>query len=89
MNASFNPAPNQRRWVRDRQAAIWFSGQWIHFDRVDQRMERMVDPPYDHNDVGVWQDYVISVWRCSIMGREVEFSNIRQAEQYLELIRRW
>ena len=83
----FQPAPNQRRWVRDRQAFIRSEGgQWFHFTRVDVVTEHMVEAPYDHNDVGRWASTVQSYWRCAVTG--ANFASIREAVQWVEDIAR-
>ena len=66
----FAPAPNQRRWVRDRRAAIRGSRQWVMFVRVDRVERIMVDAPYDHESVGEWERRCRSVWQCPSVGAE-------------------
>ena len=84
---SFQPAQNQRRWVRDRNAFIRSEGgQWFHFVRVDQVVEHMVCAPYDHDDAGRWASSVQSYWRSDVMG--VSFPSIRDAVQWVEEIAR-
>jgi hypothetical protein len=68
--AQFAPAPGQRRWVRDWQAAIRGRRGWVHLIRVDQVVSVMVEAPYDHNDAGQWERRCFSRWQCPSVGAE-------------------
>jgi hypothetical protein len=82
-NPQFQPAQNQRRWVRDRQAFIRAQGgQWFHFNRVDVRHERMVDAPYDQDDVGRWESCVESYWRSDALG--ISFHRLQDAVAWVD-----
>lgn len=82
----FSPAPGQVRWVRDRHAAIRGHRQWVHFVRVDQPEQVMVDPPYDHESVGVWERRCRSVWQCSSVG--ASFRSLNDAYGWVQSIPR-
>lgn len=66
--AVFAPAPQQRRWVRDRHAAIRGRRQWVRLIRVDRAVSVMADAPYDHNDAGRWVQQRYSVWQVPAVG---------------------
>lgn len=80
--AVFSPAPGQRRWVRDSQAAIRGRRGWVHFIRVERVDCVMVDAPYDHNDAGQWERRCRSVWQCPSVG--AEFPSLNQAAAWVE-----
>jgi hypothetical protein len=79
--AVFAPAAGQRRWVRDRHAAIRGRRQWVRLIRVDRRGLFMVEPPYDHNDSGQWERRSVSVWQVPSVG--AEFASLAAAEAWV------
>lgn len=79
--AIFAPAPNQRRWVRDRHAAIRGRRQWVRLIRVDRISAIMADAPYDHNDAGQWQRRCVSVWQVPAVG--AEFASLADAAAWI------
>jgi hypothetical protein len=66
--AVFAPVAGQRRWVRDRHAAIRSRRQWVRLIRVDRPVAVMADAPYDHNDAGQWVQQSVSVWQIPCIG---------------------
>ena len=72
----FAPAQNQRRWVRDRFAAIYDGREWGHFRRRDNVNDVMVEAPYDHEDAGRWESRSESVW---VHSSGMEFSSLDDA----------
>jgi hypothetical protein len=79
--AIFAPAPNQRRWVRDRHAAIRGRRQWVRLIRVDRSVAVMADAPYDHNSSGAWQRQSVSVWQVPCVG--AEFPSLADAAAWI------
>ena len=80
--AAFAPSPGQQRWVRDRHAAIRnFDGRWVHFWRVDDIYEQMIDPPCDHNSVGVFSRRSHSFWQCPCVG--ASFHSLSDAREWV------
>lgn len=77
----FAPAPGQRRWVRDRHAAIKGRRQWVRLIRVDRAVSVMADAPYDHNDAGRWERRCVSVWQVPAVG--AEFASLREAAAWI------
>jgi hypothetical protein len=84
--AVFCPAAGQRRWVRDRRAAIRGHRGWVHFVRVDQPHQVMVEAPYDHESVGEWERHCRSVWQCPAVG--ASFPSIAAAAAWVQQIPR-
>lgn len=79
--AVFSPAPGQRRWVRDRHAALLGRRQWVRLIRVDRPMDVMVEAPYDHNDAGAWERRCVSVWQVPAVG--AEFASLAAAAAWV------
>jgi len=79
--AVFAPKANQRRWVRDRHAAIRGHRQWIKLVRVDRTSQVMVDAPYDHDDSGQWEQRSVSIWQVPVVG--AEFPSLAHAEEWI------
>ena len=84
--AAFAPRPGQQRWVRDRHAAIRNGGRWVHFWRVDEIYQEMIDAPYDHHDVGRFCSRVRSFWQCPSVG--AEFQSLDDAQRWVRSIPR-
>lgn len=80
--AAFAPSPEQQRWVRDRHAAIRNAdGRWVHFWRVDDIYQEMIDAPYDHHSVGVFSSRVRSFWQCPCVG--ASFQSLDDAQEWV------
>jgi hypothetical protein len=80
----FYPADDQRRWVRDRHAAIRRDRQWIRLIRIDRVDRVMVDAPHDHEDSGRWMRQSASVWAIPAVG--ASFASLDDAAEWIAAI---